>query len=177
MALDVVPIVNENDTVAVDEIRFGDNDTLAALVAAMIRAELVVLLTDIEGLYDADPRADEEAHLVEHVDEVTDQVLAAAGGTGSSVGSGGMVTKLEAARVLMQAGVPMVVCDGRRPDVILDAVEGKPVGTLFAGGAARLKGRKLWIALGQKTSGEVVVDDGARDALCARAARVFCPSE
>jgi glutamate 5-kinase len=79
-----------------------------------------------------------------------------------------MVTKLEAARVLMQAGIPMVVCDGRREDVIVDAVEGKPVGTLFAGGAARIKGRKLWIALGQKTSGEVVVDDGARDALCSR---------
>jgi glutamate 5-kinase len=168
MSLDVVPIVNENDTVAVDEIRFGDNDTLAALVAAMISAELVVLLTDIEGLYDADPRSDQEARLVEHVDEVTDQVLAAAGGTSSSVGSGGMVTKLEAARVLMQAGVPMVVCDGRREDVIVDAVEGKPVGTLFAGGAARLKGRKLWIALGQKTAGEVIVDDGARDALCTR---------
>jgi glutamate 5-kinase len=168
MALDVVPIVNENDTVAVDEIRFGDNDTLAALVAAMIGAELVVLLTDIEGLYDADPRADERAQLLEHVDELTEQLLAAAGDSVSNVGSGGMITKLEAAKVLMQAGVPMVVCDGRRPDVVVDAVEGKPVGTLFAGGAARIKGRKLWIALGQKTAGEVVVDDGARDALCQR---------
>jgi glutamate 5-kinase len=79
-----------------------------------------------------------------------------------------MVTKLEAARVLMKAGVPMVVCDGRRKDVVVDAVQGKPVGTFFAGGAARLKGRKLWIALGQKTLGEVVIDDGAREALCKR---------
>lgn len=168
MALDVVPIVNENDTVAVDEIRFGDNDTLAALVAAMIGADLVVVLTDIEGLYDADPRSGGEAQLFEHVDVLTDEVMQAAGGAGSSVGSGGMVTKVEAAKVLMKAGVPMVVCDGRRSDVIIDAVDGKPVGTLFAGGAAKLKGKKLWIALGQKTVGEVVVDDGARAALCAR---------
>ena len=166
--LDVVPIVNENDTVAVDEIRFGDNDTLAALVAAMIGAELVVILTDIEGLYDADPRSDDEARLLEHVDELTEQLLAAAGDAGSGVGSGGMVTKLEAAKVLMKAGVPMVVCDGRRNNVVVDAVNGEPVGTFFAGGAARLKARKLWIALGQKTLGEVVIDDGAREALCKR---------
>lgn len=166
--LDVVPIVNENDTVAVDEIRFGDNDTLAALVAAMISAELVVVLTDIEGLYDADPRSDDEAQLLEHVDELTEELLSAAGEAGSGVGSGGMITKLEAAKVLMKAGVPMVVCDGRREDVVVDAVAGKPVGTFFAGGAARLKGRKLWIALGQKTLGEVIIDDGAREALCKR---------
>jgi glutamate 5-kinase len=168
IALGVVPIVNENDTVAVDEIRFGDNDTLAALVAAMIGADLVILLTDIEGLYDADPRIAEEAQLLEHIDELTDEVLAAAGEAGSGVGSGGMTTKIAAAKVLMPAGIPMVVCDGRREGVVSDAVAGKPVGTLFAGGAARLRGRKLWIALGQKTLGEVVVDDGARDALCER---------
>jgi len=168
MTLGVVPIVNENDTVAVDEIRFGDNDTLAALVAAMVGADLVVVLTDIEGLYDSDPRLDDEAQLLEHIDELTDEVYEAAGASGSAVGSGGMVTKVEAAKVLMQAGIPMVICDGRRPDVIVDAVDGKPVGTLFAGGPARLKGRKLWIALAQKTAGEVVVDDGAREALRSR---------
>ncbi len=102
-----VPIVNENDTVAVDEIRFGDNDTLAALVAVMVGANLVVLLTDTEGLYDADPRFSEEATLLEQVDELTDDLVAAAGGSGTSVGSGGMATKVEAAKVLMKAGIPL----------------------------------------------------------------------
>jgi glutamate 5-kinase len=168
LTLGVMPVVNENDTVAVDEIRFGDNDTLAALVATMVRADLVVLLTDIEGLYDADPRQTAEAQLVAHVDELTDQVMSAAGGTASGVGSGGMATKVEAARVLMRAGIPMVVCDGRRPGVVPDAVEGKPVGTLFAGGRAALGARKLWIALGGTPKGEVIIDDGAKTALCER---------
>lgn len=166
LALDVMPVVNENDTVAVDEIRFGDNDTLAALVATMVRADLVVLLTDIEGLYDADPRQSAEARLVEHVAELTDQMMSAAGGSGSAVGSGGMATKVEAARVLMRAGIPMVVCDGRKPDVVPDAVDGKPVGTYFAGGEDGIGARKLWIALGGAAKGEVVVDDGAKRALC-----------
>jgi glutamate 5-kinase len=168
LTLGVVPIVNENDTVAVDEIRFGDNDTLAALVAVMVGAELVVLLTDIEGLYSADPRLDAEAQLLEHVSELTDQVLSAAGGAGTPVGSGGMATKVEAAKVLMRAGIPLVVCDGRRQDVVLDAAEGKPVGTYFAGGAVSLGARKLWIATGNRAAGTVVIDAGARDALCLR---------
>lgn len=165
LALGVVPIVNENDTVAVDEIRFGDNDSIAALVATMVRAQLVVLLSDIEGLYDSDPRCAEGAQLVEQVDEMTADVMQAAGGAGSTVGSGGMATKVQAARMLMKAGIPMIVCDGRRTDVIVDAVEGRPVGTVFAGGAATLGARKLWIALGRKPAGEVVVDDGARRAI------------
>lgn len=166
LALGVVPVVNENDTVAVDEIRFGDNDTLAALVATMVRADLVVLLTDIEGLYDADPRTASEARLLEHVDELTEDVIAAAGGAGSAIGSGGMMTKVDAAKVLRKAGIPMVVCDGRRADAVVDAVSGVPVGTFFAGAATTASARKLWIALGQKPVGEVVIDDGAREALC-----------
>lgn len=165
LALGVMPVVNENDTVAVDEIRFGDNDTLAALVATMVKANLVVVLTDIEGLYDADPRFNAEPRLVEQVEALTDEVVCAAGGTASAVGSGGMATKVEAARVLMRAGIPMVVCDGRRKGVVRDAVAGKPVGTLFAGGEAALGARKLWIALGGTPKGEIVVDDGARTAL------------
>lgn len=167
LSLGVVPVVNENDTVAVDEIRFGDNDTLAALVASMVKADLVVLLTDIEGLYSADPRVDREAELLAHVDELTEQLIAAAGGSGSALGSGGMATKVEAAKVLMRAGIPLVVCDGRRPEVVLKAVDGDAVGTKFASGGVGLKARKLWIALGQNPSGEVTVDDGAREALCA----------
>jgi glutamate 5-kinase len=165
LALGAVPVVNENDTVAVEEIRIGDNDTLAALVATMVSADLVVLLSDIEGLYDADPRLAGEASLLENVEVLTDDLVAAAGGTGSKLGSGGMATKLEAARVLMKAGIPMIICDGRRQHAVTDAAEGRPVGTFFAGGEASLGARKLWIALGRKAAGEVVIDDGAVAAL------------
>lgn len=166
LELGVVPIVNENDTTAVEEIRFGDNDYLAALVGMMVHADLVVLLTDIEGLYTSDPRIDEDAHLVSVVDDVTEEHLAAAGGAGSDVGSGGMATKLEAARALMKAGIPMVVCDGRRPDVIVEVAAGRPVGTLFAGGKAAVNGKKLWLAYAGHPRGSVTIDDGAKRALC-----------
>jgi glutamate 5-kinase len=168
LALGAIPVVNENDTVAVDEIRFGDNDSLAALVATMVNADLVVLLSDIAGLYDSDPRLSDEARLLDHVSELTDDLVAAAGGTGSVVGSGGMATKIEAANMLMKAGIPMVICDGRRERVVVDAAEGLPVGTSFAGGDATLGAKKLWIALGRNAAGEVVVDDGAREALMRR---------
>lgn len=166
--LGVVPIVNENDTVAVDEIRFGDNDTLAALVATMVGADLVVLLSDIDGLYDADPRLSEEANLLEQVDELTEDLLAVAGGSGSQVGSGGMATKIEAARVLTRAGITMVVCDGRREGVILDAVDGVSCGTVFSAGEAALSARKVWIALAKRPTGAIVIDDGAVTALTQR---------
>lgn len=168
LEIGVLPVVNENDTVAVDEIRFGDNDTLAALVATMVRADLVVILTDTEGLYDSDPRRSAEARLFERVEELTEEMLSAAGRSETAVGSGGMATKVEAAKLLMRAGIPMVVCDGRRQDVVTDAVAGLPVGTLFAGGKARLGARKLWIALGGSPKGEVVVDQGAKVAVCER---------
>ncbi len=164
LEMGVVPVVNENDTTAVEEIRFGDNDTLAALVGVMVEADLVVLLTDIEGVYDSHPGSG-SAELVEHVDEITDDLIAAAGGPGSDHASGGMATKLEAARILMKAGVPMVVAEGHRDDVVLEAAAGNPVGTYFAGGEGDITHRKLWIAFARQPAGTVVVDAGARDAL------------
>jgi glutamate 5-kinase len=168
LGMGAVPVVNENDTVAVEEIRMGDNDALAALVATMVGASLVVLLSDIDGLYDADPRISEEANLLEHVEELTEDMLAAAGGAGSDVGSGGMATKLEAANLLMKAGIPMVICDGRRDSALVDAAAGRSVGTRFEPGDTTLSARKLWIALGRKAAGEIIVDDGARDAVTQR---------
>jgi len=126
------------------------------------------LLSDIAGLYDADPRYSDEARLLENVDELTDDLIAAAGGSSTKMGSGGMATKIEAAGMLMKAGIPMVICDGRRPNVIADAAAGLPVGTAFAGGDVTLGARKLWIAYGRNAAGEVVIDDGARDALVRR---------
>ncbi|GAB4275001.1 MAG: glutamate 5-kinase [Coriobacteriia bacterium] len=165
LEMGAVPIVNENDTTAVEEIAFGDNDSLAALVAIMTKSELVVMLTDIEGLHTSDPRRDADARLVTRVDDLTDDLIVAAGGPGSRVGSGGMASKMEAAKTLKAAGIPMVLCDGRKPGVIPAAVAGEPVGTFFAAGDAKVAGRKLWIAFARKPKGSIVVDDGARAAL------------
>ena len=164
--LSVIPIINENDTVAVEEIRFGDNDTLAAQVAILIAADLVILLSDIEGLYSTDPRIDEDAELIRHIEGFTEEIVAAAGDTQTSKGSGGMVTKLEAARQLLAAGIPMVICEGHQKNVIIDVVSGEPIGTRFAGqNSGHSKARKLWNALSGSVKGSVVVDDGAAKAL------------
>ena len=167
LELGVMPLVNENDTVAVDEIKFGDNDTLATIVGTMINADLVILLSDIEGLYTADPRTSEDAELLERVGEFTEELYDVAGGAGSAYGSGGMITKIKAARVLMAAGIPMVICKGSRPNVILDIVNGQHIGTLFDADESQhtANARKLWIALGNSPKGMVVIDDGAARAL------------
>ncbi len=167
LALGVVPIVNENDTVSVEQIRFGDNDTLAALVACLVGADMLVILSDIDGLYDADPRTCPTAQLVSTISRIDRSVVDACGGAGSVAGSGGMVTKVAAARVMMSAGIPMVIAHGQRPGAVVDAAHGEPVGTLFCPGEARheITPRKLWIALGDAVHGSIVVDAGARDAL------------
>ena len=167
LALGVVPIVNENDTVAVDEIRFGDNDSLAALVGSLLGADLVVLLSDIDGLYTADPRRDPTATLVHTVAHVDDALLASAGGAGSSVGTGGMRTKVRAGRMMQMAGIPLTICRGRAPHVLVDAARGAAVGTRFIAdpSVARESSRKLWIALAGHDAGTLVIDDGAREAL------------
>lgn len=176
LELGVVPIVNENDTVSVEQIRFGDNDTLAALVACLIDADLVVIFSDIDGLYDANPNTNPNARLVERVERIDGTIMGAAGGAGSTVGSGGMITKIKAARVLMVAGIPMIICHGRREDAIVDAVEGASVGTLFIAKEKphEITPKKLWLALGDATRGAVVVDDGARNALVKRGGSLLC---
>ena len=168
--LGVVPIINENDTVAVEQIKFGDNDTLAALAACLIDADLLVILSDIDGLYDANPNTNPQAKLIEHVDKIGPEILAVAGGAGSTVGSGGMITKIKAARVLMVAGIPLIICYGRQDNVVVDAAAGKQVGTRFSAKARphEITPRKLWIALGDSARGAVVVDDGAKAALIER---------
>lgn len=166
LELGVVPIVNENDTVAVDEIRFGDNDTLAAMVATAVNADLLVILSDIDGLYTADPRTAPDAELLQTVSEMSAQIEASAGEAGSRNGTGGMLTKIAAARVLMAAGIPMVICDGHRAHAVVDAVHGEHVGTTFFDAQrAGMHARKSWIALGGKVHGRIVCDDGACKAL------------
>ena len=168
--LGVVPIVNENDTVSVEQIRFGDNDTLAALVACLIDADLMVILSDIDGLYDANPHRVEGARLIGRVERIDQAVMDVAGEAGTTVGSGGMITKIKAARVLMAAGIPMVICNGRAPDAVVRAAEGEEMGTRFVAAARphEITPKKLWIALGDAARGALVVDDGAKAALVGR---------
>lgn len=172
--LEAVPVVNENDAVADDEIRFGDNDRLAALVANLIGAECLVLLTDTEGLFDADPRRVADATLVEQVaaaDAAFDDV---AGGPGSPFAAGGMGTKLAAARMAAWCGVRGVIAAADRPSVIAEAVSATPgVGTTILPGEARLSGRKAWIAFALPARGRIVVDEGARRAVVERAASLL----
>ncbi len=131
LELGALPIINENDTIATSEIAVGDNDTLGALVAASVESDLFVVLTDIDGLYTSDPRHDERAEFIREVREITEEMLDGAGGGGTELATGGMATKLSAAKIAMDAGVDMIIVNGQNPAVIYDAVDGKPVGTRF----------------------------------------------
>jgi glutamate 5-kinase len=154
----VVPIVNENDTVAVEELQFGDNDTLAALVAALAGARLLILLTNVEGLLDA------EGRLLPEVRRVTPDILALAGGPAKH-GSGGMLTKLQAAAIAGAAGVHTVIAPGRRPNVVAELVRGAAIGTRVPAAPRRLQGRKHWLAYGTRPRGSVIVNACAIRAL------------
>ncbi len=168
LELGAVPIVNENDTIARDEARYGDNDRIAALLSHNIGAAVMVLLTDLEGLYTADPRSDPAATLVERVpaDDPLLAIRASAGGSGR--GSGGMAGKLEAARIASWSGVRTVIADASRPGVLAGAIADEPVGTSFEAHRRRLSARKLWIAFASRVAGTVKVDDGARRAVLER---------
>jgi glutamate 5-kinase len=166
LELGVVPVVNENDTVADDEIRYGDNDRLAALVAHLVGADLLVILTDTPGVFTADPQLDAEASLIEEIREVDAALEAVAGGAGTARGSGGMASKLAAARIAAWSGVRAVIAGAREPDVVRRAIDRDPtVGTVVLPRAQRLSSRKLWIAFARPAAGRIVVDDGARRAL------------
>ena len=134
LELKALPIINENDTVATEEIAFGDNDTLAALVARCVEADLLVLLSDIDGLFTADPHTDSSAALIPIVEAITPEIEALAGGKGSSLGTGGMATKIRAAKIATEAGVDMIIANGARSGQLYDIVDGVPIGTRFIAG-------------------------------------------
>lgn len=161
LELGVVPVINENDTVVNDEIKFGDNDTLAALVANLVEADALIILTDQKGLYTADPRRDPAAEFV-HEARAGDVALEAmAGGVGSSIGSGGMITKIIAAKRAAGSGASTVIAWGREPDVLLRLAQGEGIGTLLVAQTAKKQARKQWMADHLQLRGAVVVDDGA----------------
>ena len=164
LAAGVVPVVNENDTVAVDEIKVGDNDTLAGLVAGCVEAELVAMLTDVDGLYDRSP-SEPGAALLHDVPRVTAEVERMAGGAGSERSVGGMATKVKAARRLAAQGVATALLSGRRPGALAALLAGERIGTVFARSEQRLSARKGWLAAAAKGKGIILVDPGARRAL------------
>jgi len=166
MAAGILPIVNENDTVAVEELKFGDNDALAAQVAHVVGADALVLLTEVEGLYTADPGLDPHARLLSAVAQDDETALAAAGPGTSQFGTGGMKSKVLAARKAGDVGVLTAIARGRRPGVLTALLAGEPVGSVFAPAGRRLTGRRSWIATSVRTRGTLHVDAGAAAALC-----------
>jgi glutamate 5-kinase len=160
----VIPIINENDVVAVDEIKVGDNDNLSALVANLVEADLLIILTDQPGLFTADPRADAQAQLIKEVAAIDAKIWAMAGGSSGDIGTGGMRTKIEAAELATRSGAEVVIAPGNEPDTILRVINNEPVGTRFLRQFSRLESRKRWI-LAEAAQGAVLVDDGAAQAL------------
>ena len=165
LAAGALPVINENDSVAVAEIKFGDNDNLSALVTSLAEADLLLILTDIEGLYSANPSCDPAAELIPLVRSITREIERMAGGTESAVGTGGMATKVSAAKKAARFGVPTILAPGKVPGVITASVAGQEVGTLFLPAKDGLNRRKHWIAYTLRPSGKVLVDAGARKAL------------
>jgi glutamate 5-kinase len=161
LKLKVIPVVNENDTVAMEEIRFGDNDTLAALVANLVEADLLVILTDQDGMYDKDPRNNPDARLLHEVDATDSALETMAGGTAGKVGRGGMITKVRAAGRAARSGASTIVAPGRRADVLIHIAAGEQVGTLFVPGQVPVAARKQWLASHLQLRGKLVIDAGA----------------
>jgi glutamate 5-kinase len=160
----IIPIINENDTVVTNEIRVGDNDNLSAMVASALEADLLMLLTDQPGLFTADPRTNTDARLIQQIDRIDEATYALAGSTGGKLGTGGMVTKIEAAQTATRSGVATVIAAGSTPDVILRIVNGEAIGTRFEPTTTHLESRKRWL-LTDRVQGAVTIDAGATDVL------------
>lgn len=162
----VIPIVNENDVVALDELKIGDNDNMSALVAGIVDADLVIILSDVDGLYTANPQTHPDAVIVPEVAEITPEIEVSAGGVGSARGTGGMATKIQAAKAATSSGIHLVIARGTEKNAITRVLQGEELGTLFVSRENRLQFRKRWLAFGAKIAGSIVVDDG-----CAKAIR------
>jgi len=168
LELRVLCIANENDVIAVDEIqeaKFGDNDNLSAMIANLIDADLLLLLSDTAGLYTADPRHNPDARLIPQVDSIDADIERLAAGTSGGLGVGGMITKIEAAKLATASGITVVIADGKEPDVMLRVIRGEPLGTRFVPTSSRLESRKRWMLSGLSTRGKLTVDSGAAQAL------------
>jgi glutamate 5-kinase len=164
----VVPIINENDTVMIDEIQFGDNDNLAAMITLLMDADILVNLTDIDGLYTKNPRKYPDAELIPLVSTIRENIVKVAGDIPGPLGTGGMLSKIHAARKVTASGIPMVIANGGKPDILLKLFSGKEIGTFFVSKKKKLKSRKCWIAFTLKPKGAISIDDGAAAAILNR---------
>ena len=173
--LATIPIINENDTVSVEEIKLGDNDSLSAMVADLVQADLLLILTDIEGLYTADPRVDPTARFIAEIPRITPAIEAMGGLPHHAVARGGMFTKLQAAKKLAASGIPTIIANGFRPGIITAVLTGEPVGTLILPESRLWRGRKRWIVTTLRPRGALHVDDGAKAAIVSKG-RSLLPS-
>lgn len=164
----VIPIINENDTVAVDEIKFGDNDNLSAMISLLMEADILINLTDISGLFTADPRRDANAQLIPEVENITKNIEKIAGDIPGALGTGGMSSKIKAARKVTGAGIPMVIANGLEKDILIKMFSGRSMGTFFVPAKAKLSSRKCWIGYTLKPKGKLKIDDGAAAAIVNR---------
>jgi glutamate 5-kinase len=157
----IIPVINENDTIATDEIKFGDNDNLAALVAILVEAERLIILSDVDGLYEEDPRMNSKARLIASVDEITPDIENIAGGAGSMVGTGGMYSKILASKKATTHGIAVTITSGKKPELLKSIVHGSEVGTFFKACKKKISHKKGWIAYSSRPKGSVVLDNGA----------------
>jgi len=164
----VVPIINENDTVMIEEIQFGDNDNLAAMITLLLDADILVNLTDIDGLYTKNPRKYPDAELIPLVSTIRENIVKVAGDIPGPLGTGGMLSKINAARKVTASGIPMVIANGGKPDILIKLFSGKEIGTFFVSKKKKLKSRKCWIAFTLKPKGAIRIDDGAALAILNR---------
>ena len=165
LKMGVIPVINENDAIAIDELKIGDNDTLSATVATIVDADLLIILSDIEGVFTANPQNDPTAQLIEEITDITPEIEELAGGAGSKLGTGGMYTKIQAAKIAVNAGVTMVIASGALEGVVRNILSGENIGTIFPAKEQHLQVRKSWLAFGAMIEGELVVDEGCEKAL------------
>lgn len=163
----VIPIINENDAVAVDELKIGDNDTLSATVATLVDGDALIILSDIDGLYTANPAKDKQAKLISEVKQITPEIEQMAGGAGTSMGTGGMSTKIKAAKIAVNSGITMVIASGTEKNILRRLLGGENIGTIFPAKEIHLKRRKSWLAFGKQIAGDIIVDEGCKQAVLA----------
>lgn len=161
----VIPIINENDAIAVEEIKVGDNDTLSAFVATLVDADLLIILSDIDGLYDSNPKENKNAKLLPLITTLNEEIKAMAGDSNSKFGTGGMATKIKAAEIALNSGVNMVIAQGDKPENLIKIVRGEDIGTLFVKSKKGLKAKKHWLQYTSKKQGKIIVDEGAKTAI------------
>jgi len=161
----VIPIINENDAVSIDELKIGDNDTLSAMVASIVDADVLIILSDVEGVYTDNPQSNPKAQLIGEIADITPEMEALAGGAGSLRGTGGMYTKIQAGKIAVNSGVAMVIASGLRDGVLRDVLAGGKVGTIFLSKENRLQVRKRWLAFGARTHGVITIDKGCEKAV------------